>query len=66
VDLPVIVGTLYANTFNYSSDPLTLQWNTPSIDFYEKRLGATPQSEWEGERIEGDEGIKRLAELKNA
>jgi len=42
-----------------------MQWNTPSIDFYEKRLKSTPQSEWETERIEGDEGIERLAALKN-
>ncbi|RSH85793.1 uncharacterized protein EHS24_003973 [Apiotrichum porosum] len=43
-----------------------LKWNTPSIDFYEKRLGSVPQSEWEGERIEGVEGIERLIALKNA
>lgn len=40
-----------------------LKWNTPSIDFYEKRLGATPQSEWEMERVEGAEDIAKLAAL---
>jgi len=37
-----------------------LKWNTPSIGFYEKSLGAQPQSEWEGMRLEGDEQIGRL------
>lgn len=41
------------------------QWNTPSKDFYEKRLGSEPQSEWEGERLEGSEAIERLIALKN-
>lgn len=36
-----------------------LKWNKPSIGFYEQVLGATPQSEWEGMRLEGEE-IKRL------
>jgi hypothetical protein len=36
------------------------QWNEPSIAFYEKRLGAHPQNEWLGERLEGDEEIGRL------
>lgn len=31
------------------------QWNAPSIAFYEKTLGATPQSEWEGMRLEGEQ-----------
>jgi len=31
-----------------------LTWNQPSIDFYEKRLGAARQSEWVGMRLEGD------------
>ncbi|KAH9478666.1 Thialysine N-epsilon-acetyltransferase [Psilocybe cubensis] len=35
------------------------KWNQPSIDFYEKRLGATPMSEWMGMRLEG-QGIKNL------
>jgi GNAT superfamily N-acetyltransferase len=37
-----------------------LKWNQPSIDFYEKRLGATRMSAWVGMRLEGD-GIARLA-----
>jgi hypothetical protein len=37
-----------------------LKWNEPSIAFYEKRLGAHPQNEWLGERLEGDEEIGRL------
>lgn len=37
-----------------------VQWNQPSIDFYVKCLKAEPQSEWEGMRIEGAEGIDRL------
>ncbi|PSR70595.1 hypothetical protein PHLCEN_2v13533 [Hermanssonia centrifuga] len=35
------------------------QWNQPSIDFYEKSLGATAMSEWMGMRLTGD-GIKNL------
>ncbi|KAI8976701.1 diamine N-acetyltransferase [Trametes punicea] len=30
-----------------------LKWNQPSIDFYEKTLGATAMSEWMGMRLEG-------------
>ncbi|EJC99231.1 acyl-CoA N-acyltransferase [Fomitiporia mediterranea MF3/22] len=36
-----------------------LKWNTPSIDFYEKCLGAFPMSEWMGMRLE-EEGIENL------
>ncbi|MFT4187923.1 MAG: GNAT family N-acetyltransferase [Aeromicrobium sp.] len=36
-----------------------LRWNTPSIDFYEA-LGAVPQDEWVGYRLEAD-AISRLA-----
>ncbi|KDQ58617.1 hypothetical protein JAAARDRAFT_206502 [Jaapia argillacea MUCL 33604] len=36
-----------------------LKWNQPSIDFYEKTMGATAMSEWMGMRLEG-EGIKNL------
>ncbi|KAI0805967.1 acyl-CoA N-acyltransferase [Irpex lacteus] len=36
-----------------------LKWNQPSIDFYEKALGATAMHEWQGMRLEG-EGIKNL------
>jgi len=35
------------------------QWNQPSIDFYEKILGAKPMSEWMGMRLE-EEGINNL------
>ncbi|KAI0346148.1 acyl-CoA N-acyltransferase [Trametopsis cervina] len=36
-----------------------LKWNTPSIDFYDKALGATSMTEWMGMRLEGD-GIRNL------
>jgi hypothetical protein len=36
-----------------------LQWNKPSIDFYERSLGAKPMSEWVGMRLE-EEGIDDL------
>jgi len=36
-----------------------LKWNQPSIDFYEKVLGAKSMSEWMGMRLEG-EGIHSL------
>jgi len=36
-----------------------IQWNQPSIDFYEKRLGAKPMSEWMCMRLE-EEGIDSL------
>ncbi|KZT03815.1 acyl-CoA N-acyltransferase [Laetiporus sulphureus 93-53] len=39
-----------------------LKWNQPSIDFYEKRLGATAMSEWMGMRLDED-GIERLKQL---
>ncbi|EKM76779.1 hypothetical protein AGABI1DRAFT_44438 [Agaricus bisporus var. burnettii JB137-S8] len=39
-----------------------LKWNQPSIDFYEKKLGATAMSEWVGMRLE-DNGIERLKSL---
>ena len=31
------------------------QWNKPSIDFYEKVLGAHEMSEWRIMRLEGEE-----------
>lgn len=31
------------------------QWNKPSIDFYEKALGAKSMSEWMGMRLEEEE-----------
>ncbi|KAF8830496.1 hypothetical protein HHX47_DHR2001108 [Lentinula edodes] len=37
-------------------------WNQPSIDFYEKKLGAKPMSEWLGMRLEED-GIDGLQSL---
>ncbi|KAI0701343.1 acyl-CoA N-acyltransferase [Cytidiella melzeri] len=36
-----------------------LKWNQPSIDFYDKALGATSMSEWMGMRLEGA-GIQNL------
>jgi len=39
-----------------------LKWNQPSIDFYEKKLGATAMSEWMGMRLEED-GIDNLQSL---
>ncbi|CAK5274690.1 unnamed protein product [Mycena citricolor] len=36
-----------------------LKWNQPSIDFYEKVLGATSMTEWMGMRLE-EAGIKKL------
>jgi hypothetical protein len=38
------------------------QWNKPSIDFYEKKLGAKMMEEWVGMRLEGD-GIRKLGSL---
>ncbi|KZS96330.1 acyl-CoA N-acyltransferase [Sistotremastrum niveocremeum HHB9708] len=40
-----------------------LTWNTPSIEFYEKKLQAKPMTDWLGMRLEGD-GITRLAEFR--
>jgi len=39
-----------------------LKWNQPSIDFYEKTLGASALSEWMGMRLDegGIEGLKRF------
>jgi hypothetical protein len=41
-------------------DFLNLQWNAPSIGFYEKTLGAKALVEWDTMRLEGDEEIGRL------
>lgn len=49
--------------FPFSCPNLTsFQWNQPSIDFYEKKLGATAMSEWMGMRLEED-GIENLKSL---
>ncbi|THV04684.1 acyl-CoA N-acyltransferase [Dendrothele bispora CBS 962.96] len=40
-------------------DWAVLKWNQPSIDFYEKRVGAKAMSEWEGMRLE-EQGIDNL------
>jgi len=40
-------------------DWAVLKWNQPAIDFYEKRIGAKPMSEWMGMRLE-EEGIISL------
>ncbi|KAF9494990.1 acyl-CoA N-acyltransferase [Pleurotus eryngii] len=39
-----------------------LKWNQPSIDFYEKSLGAKPMSEWLGMRLD-EQGIEGLSEF---
>ncbi len=38
------------------------QWNQPSIDFYEKRLGAKAMSEWMGMRLD-EQGIDALKQF---
>lgn len=45
--------------FIHSFPLACLQWNKPSIDFYELSLGAKPMSEWLGMRLE-EEGIDNL------
>jgi hypothetical protein len=40
----------------------TYQWNTPSIDFYEKKLKATKMDDWVGMRLEED-GIEELTKF---
>ncbi|OSD01497.1 diamine N-acetyltransferase [Trametes coccinea BRFM310] len=42
-----------------------LKWNQPSIDFYEKILGATAMSEWMGMRLEGSQ-IQNLQKFRLA
>ena len=39
------------------------QWNQPSIDFYEKTLGATAMTEWMGMRLEGSQ-IENLRKFR--
>jgi len=41
---------------------LSEQWNTPSIQFYEKALGAKGMDEWRGMRLEED-GIRALSQV---
>lgn len=44
-----------------------LKWNTPSIEFYEKRLGAKMMDEWAGMRLEeATGGIERLRKFAAA
>ena len=38
-----------------------LRWNKPSIDFYEKVIGAKEMSEWMGMRVDG-EALAKLVE----
>ncbi|KAI0654525.1 diamine N-acetyltransferase [Cubamyces menziesii] len=40
-----------------------LKWNQPSIDFYEKTLGATAMTEWMGMRLEGSQ-IENLRKFR--
>jgi len=44
-------------------DWAVLKWNKPSIDFYEKALGANAMPEWVGMRLEegGIEALKKFA-----
>lgn len=49
----------YMHKVFYADSNIASQWNQPSIDFYEKALGATAMSEWMGMRLEG-EGISNL------
>jgi hypothetical protein len=42
---------------------MILQWNQPSIDFYERGIGAKPLSDWMGMRLEED-GIDSLINKK--
>jgi len=44
-------------------DWAVLKWNQPSINFYEKALGASALSEWVGMRLEegGIEGLKKFS-----
>ena len=42
----------------------TVQWNKPSIDFYTECLKAENLVEWDTMRIEGQEGIDRVAAFK--
>lgn len=44
-------------------DWAVLKWNQPSIDFYERTLGAKAMSEWVGMRLEG-EGISALKKFR--
>jgi len=37
-----------------------LKWNQPSIDFYEKVVGAKAMDEWTIMRVDGD-GLQKLA-----
>jgi len=45
-------------------DWAVLKWNQPSINFYEKTLGASALSEWVGMRLEegGIEGLKKFVD----
>ena len=42
--------------------PTVVQWNQPSIDFYEKCIRAKKQDEWVGMRLE-EEGIEILKNI---
>jgi len=45
-------------------DWAVLKWNQPSINFYEKTLGASALSEWVGMRLEEGEieGLKKFVD----
>ncbi|KAJ3892994.1 acyl-CoA N-acyltransferase [Lentinula edodes] len=56
------LGKIAKETNCARMDWSVLKWNQPSIDFYEKKLGAKPMSEWMGMRLEED-GIDGLQSL---
>jgi len=58
----VELGKIAKETNCARMDWSVLKWNQPSIDFYEKKLGATAMSEWMGMRLEED-GIDNLQSL---
>ena len=55
-------GTLWSDPSCLVPTHGCYQWNTPSIDFYEKSLGASAMSEWMGMRLEGG-GIQNLKQF---
>jgi len=56
------LGKIAKETNCARMDWSVLKWNVPSIEFYEKKLGAKPMSEWMGMRLEED-GIDNLQSL---
>lgn len=52
----------YSVTDMMPHNPAMYQWNKPSIDFYEQKLGAIAMSDWLNMRLNED-GIIRLREF---